>query len=63
MTPPAWPLYGLRIRTPRLELRLPDDALLSDLASVAADGVHAPEEAREVEVSVEGLDECRELFG
>ncbi|MFD7865672.1 GNAT family N-acetyltransferase [Streptomyces sp. NPDC059783] len=43
MTHPAWPLYGLRIRTPRLELRLPDDALLSDLASVAADGVHAPE--------------------
>ncbi|MEW2485006.1 GNAT family N-acetyltransferase [Streptomyces sp. NPDC048411] len=38
-----WPLYGLRIRTPRLELRLPDLELLDDLAGVAADGVHAPD--------------------
>ncbi|WP_329616123.1 GNAT family N-acetyltransferase [Streptomyces brevispora] len=38
-----WPLYGLRIRTPRLELRLPDLELLDELASVAADGVHAPD--------------------
>lgn len=36
----TWPLYGLRIRTPRLELRLPDLALLDALAAVAADGVH-----------------------
>ncbi|MCX5312985.1 GNAT family N-acetyltransferase [Streptomyces sp. NBC_00154] len=36
-----WPLYGLRIRTPRLELRLPDLELLDDLSTVAADGVHA----------------------
>ncbi|OKI07265.1 GCN5 family acetyltransferase [Streptomyces sp. CB02923] len=35
-----WPLYGIRIRTPRLELRLPDLALLDELATVAADGVH-----------------------
>ncbi|ROQ68799.1 RimJ/RimL family protein N-acetyltransferase [Streptomyces sp. 840.1] len=38
-----WPLYGLRVRTPRLELRLPDLELLDALASVAADGVHAPD--------------------
>ncbi|MFE2296151.1 GNAT family N-acetyltransferase [Streptomyces sp. NPDC059452] len=38
-----WPLHGLRIRTPRLELRLPDERLLDELASVAAAGVHAPD--------------------
>ncbi|MET9096025.1 GNAT family protein [Streptomyces cyaneofuscatus] len=38
-----WPLHGLRIRTPRLELRLPDEALLDELASVGAGGVHAPD--------------------
>ncbi|MFJ4968727.1 GNAT family N-acetyltransferase [Streptomyces sp. NPDC088755] len=38
-----WPLRGLRVRTPRLELRLPDEELLDDLASVAADGVHTPD--------------------
>ncbi|MER5275084.1 GNAT family protein [Streptomyces sp. NPDC002809] len=43
MKPQHWPPYGLRIRTPRLELRLPDLELLDDLASVAADGVHAPD--------------------
>ncbi|MFJ6460105.1 GNAT family N-acetyltransferase [Streptomyces sp. NPDC091387] len=43
MKPRHWPLYGLRIRTPRLELRLPDLELLDELASVAADGVHAPD--------------------
>lgn len=44
MKPQHWPLYGLRLRTPRLELRLPDLELLDELASVAADGVHAPDE-------------------
>ncbi|MFD8685569.1 GNAT family N-acetyltransferase [Streptomyces sp. NPDC059651] len=43
MKPHHWPLYGLRIRTSRLELRLPDVELLDELASVAADGVHAPD--------------------
>jgi hypothetical protein len=37
-----WPLHGLRITTPRLELRLPDLPLLDELAAVAADGVHDP---------------------
>lgn len=35
-----WPLYGLRITTPRLELRLPGPESLSGLAAVAAAGVH-----------------------
>ncbi|MFI9230998.1 GNAT family N-acetyltransferase [Streptomyces rimosus] len=39
-----WPPYGIRIRTPRLELRLPDTALLDELAAVSADGVHDPAE-------------------
>ncbi|MFF8912053.1 GNAT family N-acetyltransferase [Streptomyces sp. NPDC015032] len=43
MKPHHWPLYGLRLRTPRLELRLPDLELLDGLASVAAGGVHAPD--------------------
>ncbi|MFI6469352.1 hypothetical protein ACIBL5_03655 [Streptomyces sp. NPDC050516] len=38
-----WPLHGLRTHTPRLELRLPDTELLSELAQVAAGGAHAPD--------------------
>ncbi|MDT0469951.1 GNAT family N-acetyltransferase [Streptomyces gibsoniae] len=37
-----WPLAGLRLTTPRLELRLPDLDQLVALASLAADGVHDP---------------------
>ena len=44
MKPHHWPLYGLRITTPRLELRLPDLALLDEPAAVAGDGVHDPAE-------------------
>ena len=44
MEPTVWPLYGLGITTPRLELRLPDLDLLSELAEVAAGGIH--DEAR-----------------
>lgn len=39
-----WPLFGLTVRTPRLELRLPRDHELADLAALAARGVHHPEE-------------------
>jgi RimJ/RimL family protein N-acetyltransferase len=39
-----WPLFALRIRTPRLELRLPNQELLDDLIDVALDGVHDPSE-------------------
>ncbi len=38
-----WPLAGLRLTTPRLELRLPDLEELAALASLAADGVHDPD--------------------
>ncbi|WP_198427413.1 hypothetical protein [Streptomyces buecherae] len=38
-----WPLAGLRVTTPRLELRLPDDEELAALADLAAEGVHAPD--------------------
>lgn len=37
-----WPLFGLRIRTPRLELRYPDDELIAALADLAAQGIHDP---------------------
>ncbi|XVU25365.1 GNAT family N-acetyltransferase [Actinoplanes sp. CA-054009] len=37
-----WPLYGLVLRTPRLELRLPGDELLGELARLATEGVHDP---------------------
>jgi len=37
------PLFGLRLRTPRLELRLPTDDELEQLREVALAGVHPPE--------------------
>lgn len=37
-----WPLHGLRLRTPRLELRLPGLDELDALAQLSADGVHDP---------------------
>ena len=38
------PLYRLRVRTPRLELRLPDDDALEQLHEIAAAGIHPPGE-------------------
>jgi RimJ/RimL family protein N-acetyltransferase len=38
------PLVGLRVLTPRLELRLPSEQELVELAHVAERGVHPPEE-------------------
>lgn len=38
-----FPLVGLRLTTPRLELRLPSNEELAALAELAADGVHDPE--------------------
>ena len=38
------PLYALRVRTPRLELRLPTEAELVELYEVAAAGIHPPAE-------------------
>lgn len=37
-----WPLFGLTIRTPRLELRLPAECDIVRLIKVARRGVHAP---------------------
>ena len=38
------PLFGLRLRTPRLELRVPDEEELEQLYEVAACGIHPPQE-------------------
>jgi RimJ/RimL family protein N-acetyltransferase len=38
----VWPLFGLRVRTPRLELRYADDGDLLDLADLSGD-IHEPE--------------------
>jgi len=38
-----WPLFGLRVRTPRLELRYPDDDDGVALAELAARGIHDPD--------------------
>lgn len=43
MTSPHWPLTGLRLHTPRLELRWPSLADLDALAALAAAGVHDPQ--------------------
>jgi RimJ/RimL family protein N-acetyltransferase len=40
MDPAWWPLPGLRLRTPRLELRLPTETDLRALAELAAGEVH-----------------------
>ncbi len=37
-----WPIFNLRIRTPRLELRPVDTDTTADLAQLAARGVHDP---------------------
>lgn len=38
-----FPLLGLRVRTPRLELRLPTPEQLGALADLAAEGIHDPQ--------------------
>ncbi|MCE9623782.1 MAG: GNAT family N-acetyltransferase [Actinomycetia bacterium] len=42
MTHPIWPLFDLRVRTPRLELRYLDDELATELALLSAKGIHDP---------------------
>lgn len=39
---PYWPLFDLRIRTPRLELRMVDDELAVQMAAVVGAGIHDP---------------------
>jgi RimJ/RimL family protein N-acetyltransferase len=43
MTSSRWPLFGLRLSTPDLELRLPAPDDLDALADLAAQGVHDPQ--------------------
>ena len=38
----VWPLFGLVLRTPRLELRVPSLEQLAGLAGLADEGVHDP---------------------
>ena len=39
-----WPLFGLRIMTPMIELRLPREDEVVALATLASAGVHRPDE-------------------
>jgi RimJ/RimL family protein N-acetyltransferase len=43
VTHAVWPLFDLRVVTPRLELRYIDDELGTELALLAARGVHDPQ--------------------
>jgi len=40
---PYWPLFDLRVRTSRIELRYPDDTDAVALAALAAKGIHPPD--------------------
>lgn len=42
MAHPLWPLFDLAVRTPRLELRYPDDEVVARLADLACEGIHEP---------------------
>jgi RimJ/RimL family protein N-acetyltransferase len=42
MAHPYWPLFDLQVRTPRLELRYPDDDLVLAAVDVARKGIHDP---------------------
>ncbi len=54
-----WPTYALRIHTPRLTLRLPDENELAALAQVVAIGVHKPNERPFLTPWTEGTPEDR----
>ena len=41
---PLWPIYDLRLRTDRLELRLPNEGELIELCRVARAGIHPADE-------------------
>lgn len=43
MAHPHWPLFDLEVRTPRITLRYVDDELATELAALAAKGIHPPE--------------------
>jgi RimJ/RimL family protein N-acetyltransferase len=56
-----WPQFGLTILTPRLELRLPREEELAAVASLAARGVHRPDERPFLTPWTEGSGEDRAL--
>jgi RimJ/RimL family protein N-acetyltransferase len=39
-----WPLFGLTVQTSRLQLRLPHEQEIAELAGIAGKGVHHPDE-------------------
>ncbi|MDQ1402312.1 MAG: hypothetical protein QOG03_628 [Actinomycetota bacterium] len=43
MANPYWPFFDLKVRTPLVELRVPDDDDLVELANLSAKGVHSPD--------------------
>ena len=43
MAHPHWPLFDLEVSTPRLTMRYIDDELATELASLAASGIHDPD--------------------
>lgn len=43
MSHPVWPLFDLRVLTPRLELRYIDDEMAAELALLATRGIHDPD--------------------
>ena len=57
-----WPTYQLRITTPRLQLRLPHDGELAELAALAGQGVHPPSERPFLTPWTEGTAEDWALF-
>lgn len=58
----AWPLFGLKVETSRLLLRLPRDEEIADLSRVAAEGVHEPHERPFLTPWTEGGPEERARF-
>lgn len=42
MAHPYWPLFDLSIRTPRVELRYPDDDLVCQTVALSLKGIHDP---------------------
>jgi RimJ/RimL family protein N-acetyltransferase len=42
MPHPYWPLFDLSIKTPRVELRYPDDELVCRIVDVSTKGIHDP---------------------
>jgi len=56
-----WPFYDLKIVTPSLELRLPHEDELAELARIAGEGVHKPGERPFLTPWTEGSARDREL--